>query len=101
MGSEPEEGCAPTLLPSPPRSSPGLGQGTHQIFKPVILTAWSTMPWIRLRGPVGIRGKRGGSEAEKLSSSSRLDSQEFGGGAKAEAGVVHAAGRGLDKRSPG
>lgn len=81
MGSEPGEGCTPTLVPSPPRSSPGLRQGSHQTFKPVIFTAWSTMPWIRLRSPVGSRGKRGGSEAEKLPSSSWLDSQEFGGGA--------------------
>lgn len=87
VGSEPGEGCTLTLVPSPPRSSPGLGQGSHQTFKPVILTAWSTTPWIRLRGPVGIGGKRGRSEAEKLPSSSWLDSQELGGGAWSGGGV--------------
>lgn len=98
VGSEPGEGCTPTLVPSPPRSSPRLGQGSHQTFQPVLFTAWRATLWIQLRGPVGIRGKKGGSEAEKLRSSSGLDSQavrEAGLSVKAE--FVYARGRGLDK----
>ena len=100
VGSEAGEGCTPTLVPSPPRSSPGLGQGSHQTSQTVILTAWRATLLIQLRGPVGIRGKRGGSKTEKLPSRNSppwLDSQEFWGRGLSGGGVCHARGRGLYK----
>lgn len=98
VGSEPGVGCTPTLVPSPPISSPRLGQGSHQTFQPVILTAWTATLWIQLRGPVGIRGKKGGSEAEKLRPQLRVGQPgNQGAGLVAEAEFVYTRGRSPDK----